>query len=880
MANSLWKWWLGVGGTIVAVYPILPSETLSDIVYLSLAFSVPMAITIGIRRFQPTPRAPWYWVASANFMLFGAEILWFILDWMGLSPYPSAADVLSLIAYPCLAVGLALLVRHRTATRELSSLLDAAIVSIGAGIITWVLLVGPVLGATDTTTVERLISLAYPMLDLLVISVVARLALGGGAPSAALAMLGLGLVTNLTADFYYVFVELTDGYVAYGILDSGWLLGYTLIGAAVLHPSMARLAIPSGAPPEQVTPSRLVTLTVASVTAPLILLLQWLRGAPLEVPVVAIGAIAMFVLVVARVSELGRLVAVTRAHGEARFRSLVHNANDVIIVLDGDGVITYTSPAINRVWQHRTADILDTPFTNLLHPDDIDRFTRSLTVAVASTTTTTGGTTFDGRIWSSAQEWRSFEALTVNLLGDPSVNGVVLTCRDTTERVRLEAQLTHQAFHDPLTGLANRALFLDRVEHALGRLARGDQLAAVLFIDLDDFKTINDGLGHTAGDALLAEVSQRLTRHLRPGDTAARLGGDEFSILVEDVTDHDTINTVAQRLIAALQQPITIDDVTVSINASVGIAVRDTTDSAHLLIRDADIAMYDAKTHGKGRYAWFDPPMRAQAVDRWKLRTNLAAALPQGQLFLVYQPIIKLDDGSIVGAEALLRWRHPTRGIIPPDGFVPIAEQTGMITEIGDWVLRTATMEATRWQTHPTPTHPPYVSVNVSAVQLRDDAIVARVRDALARSELPPDALVLELTESAVMDDVDHTITVLHELKDLGVAVAVDDFGTGYSSLAYLRQFPVDLLKIDRSFVTELGAQGQGQARSLAEDILTLATALNLPSVAEGIETPEQLIHLQAMNCALGQGYHLGAPMDSQELVQRLDRKVEIPAYR
>jgi diguanylate cyclase (GGDEF)-like protein/PAS domain S-box-containing protein len=876
MANSLWKWWLGVGGTIVAVYPILPGETLSDIVYLSLAFSVPVAMAIGIRRFRPTPRAPWYWIATANVMLFSAEILWFVLDWMGLSPYPSAADVLSLIAYPCLAVGLALLVRHRTAARELSSLLDAAIVSIGAGIVTWVLLVGPVLGATETSTVERLISLAYPMLDLLVISVVARLALGGGTPSGALVMLTLGLVSNLTADFYYVFVELGDGYVAYGILDSGWLLGYTLVGTAVLHPSMAQLATPTGAPPEQVTPLRLATLTVASVTAPLILLLQWLRGAALEVPVVAIGAIAMFVLVVARVSELGRLVAVTRAHGEARFRSLVHNANDVIIVLDGDGIITYASPAINRVWHHRTTDILNTAFTGLLHPDDVDRFTRSLAVAVISTTT--GGTTFDGRIWSSAQEWRSFEALTANLLTDPSVNGVVLTCRDTTERVRLEAQLTHQAFHDPLTGLANRALFLDRVEHALGRLARRDRLAAVLFIDLDDFKTINDGLGHSTGDALLTEVSRRLTRHLRPGDTAARLGGDEFSILVEDVTDRRTITTVAQRLITALQQPITIDNITVSINASIGIAARDTTDSAQLLIRDADIAMYDAKTNGKGRYAWFDPPMRAQAVDRWELRTDLAAALPHNELFLLYQPIINLATGSIAGAEALLRWRHPTRGIIPPGAFIPIAEQTGMITEIGDWVLRTATIEATRWQSHSTPTHRPYVSVNVSAVQLRDDAIVARVRDALARSELPPDALVLELTESTVMDDIDHTRTVLHELKDLGVAVAVDDFGTGYSSLAYLRQFPVDLLKIDRSFVTELGTQVQ--ARNLTEDILALARALNLPSIAEGIETPEQLNHLQAMNCALGQGYHLGPPMDPHDLVERLDRPIEIPASR
>jgi diguanylate cyclase (GGDEF)-like protein/PAS domain S-box-containing protein len=581
----------------------------------------------------------------------------------------------------------------------------------------------------------------------------------------------------------------------------------------------------------------------------------------------------MFVLVVARLSSLTRLVAVTRARGEARFRSLVHNATDVIIVVDANGVILYTSPAIGRIWHHRSADVLGTPFARLLHPDDVDRFTRSFDAALASDTI--DGASFDGRIWSSAQHWRSFEALTANLLDDPSVNGVVLTCRDVTERVALEAQLTHQAFHDPLTGLANRALFLDRVAHALGRLARRGRLVAVLFIDLDDFKTVNDGLGHSAGDTLLREVGVRLTSNLRPGDTAARLGGDEFAVLVEDAADQKTITAVAERLITAIEQPFAIGDATAHITTSIGIATRATSGAApQLLIRDADLAMYDAKTRGKGCYAWFDPAMRVLAVDRWELRTDLADALSHGELFLMYQPIVDLADGHIAGAEALLRWRHPTRGTIAPVGFVPIAEQSGMITEIGDWVLRTATREAGHWQD--TARCQPYISVNVSAVQLRDHAIVGQVHEALAHSGLPAGALTLELTESTLMDDVERSRAVFLELKDLGVSIAVDDFGTGYSSLAYLRQLPVDVLKIDKSFVNELGPQVTSR-RSLAQDIISLARALDLTSIAEGIETPEQLTRLQAMNCTMGQGYHFARPMDSRNLARQLRGPVETP---
>jgi hypothetical protein len=285
--DTLWKWWLGVGGTVVALYAVLPESTLSYVIYLALALSVPVAIAIGVRRFRPTPRAPWYWFISASCQLFGAEVIWFVLNWMGRSPYPSVADVLYLSVYPSLAVGLALLVRHRTAARELSSLLDAAIVTIGAGIVTWVLLVGPQLADVESTSLERVLAATYPVLDLLLFAVVARLAFSGGARRSALMMFTLGLVISVTTDVYFVFAELTDGYVVYGIPDSGWLLAYTLIGAAALHPSMAQLGMRAGEPSVRVTPLRLVTLTVASVTAPLILLLQWLRGAALEVPVVA-----------------------------------------------------------------------------------------------------------------------------------------------------------------------------------------------------------------------------------------------------------------------------------------------------------------------------------------------------------------------------------------------------------------------------------------------------------------------------------------------------------------------------------------------------------------------------------------------------------------
>jgi diguanylate cyclase (GGDEF)-like protein/PAS domain S-box-containing protein len=871
MSNSLWRLWLGCGAAVIALFIALPDSPALDGLYLLLALSAPVAILVGTLRFRPVPRAPWYWLIFGECLLFTAEIVWLVLDWQGLEPYPSLADAMFLTAYPCLAIGLALLVRHRTATRELTSLLDAAIVSIGIGLVTWVFVINPLLADSAATPLERIVSVAYPLFDLLVLAVLARLAFGGGARTVALLLLTAGFLTNLGADVRYLFGSLTGSYVEYGWLDATWMTAYLLIGSAALHPSMRTLSTPEPTSDETLTPLRLAALAAASVTAPTVLLLQWSRNAPLDVPAVTIAAIAMFLLVVVRLSETGHMIARTRARGEARFRSLVHNASDVIVVVDRAGVITFASPAVQRVWNHSSEDVLGIAFSRLLHADDADRFVLAFESALDSDLPMT----FEGRIWSPSQQWRSFEAITTNLLSDPSVGGVVLTCRDTTDRVRLEQQLTYQAFHDPLTGLANRALFGDRVERALGRATSHERVVAVLFVDLDDFKTVNDGLGHGAGDALLREVGERLTSAVQVHDTAARLGGDEFAVLVEDAADRDAVTALAERLIVAFGRPFVIEGSAVTVSASIGLAARDRDDTAESLIRDADIAMYSAKTAGKCEYAWFDPSMRARAVDRWRLRTDLVTAQEGKEFFLEYQPIVDLSDGRILGAEALLRWRHPTRGIIPPGEFIPLAEQTGQIIDIGDRVLRAATAEARRWQHGRTLQRPLCISVNVSPVQLTDRSIVDRVAAALDRSGLPPDALVLELTESTLMANVEHSASLLHELRALGVTIAIDDFGTGYSSLAYLRQFPVDLLKIDRSFVS--GLDTHTESHTLTSDIISLARTLDVTSVAEGIENAEQLAVLRSMGCALGQGYHLGRPMSAEAFVQRLDRRHDAP---
>ena len=446
--------------------------------------------------------------------------------------------------------------------------------------------------------------------------------------------------------------------------------------------------------------------------------------------------------------------------------------------------------------------------------------------------------------------------------------GRVWSFRDVTQRNRLENELAHQAFHDPLTNLANQALFRDRVEHALAKHARRRGRLGVLFLDLDNFKTVNDSLGHTVGDELLVAVAQRLVECLRAEDTAARLGGDEFAVLLEQLATAGEATRVADRVIAALSQPFRAAGRDVFVGVSIGIAFDEVGATVDQLLRNADLAMYRAKAKGKGRAECFEAGMHTAAVDRLEMEADLRRALDRQEFTLQYQPIVAVGSGVVSGVEALVRWRHAERGVLAPATFIELAEETGLIVELGRQVLVAACTQTRRWQLA-RPRQPPLsVSVNLSPRQLAHDRVVDDVTEALRESRLPPSSLILEITEGAMMHDTDAAITKLRALKALGVRLAVDDFGTGYSSLSYLQRFPIDILKIDRSFVSAMGS-GQDKA-SLARAIVSLAQTLQLQAVAEGVETAGQLEMLDGLGCDFAQGYYLSRPRDPAALEELL----------
>lgn len=464
------------------------------------------------------------------------------------------------------------------------------------------------------------------------------------------------------------------------------------------------------------------------------------------------------------------------------------------------------------------------------------------------------------------KDGRVFDRHSRPQLIDGVVVGRVWSFRDVTDQHRLLHELQHQAFHDSLTGLANRALLRDRLEHALARSRRSEATVTVLFCDLDGFKMINDTLGHDRGDLLLVEVARRLTHHLREGDTAARLGGDEFAIVLDDTARRDAV-ALAERLLTSLREPFLIEGREILARASLGIAdtSTDQLDADQLLSR-ADIAMYAAKSKGRDRLVIFEPKMQADLSARHRLHGELRhAVLLDGSLTLHYQPVLDLETLQVDSCEALVRWHHPTKGLVMPAEFIPMAEETGLILDIGRYVLNEAC-----WQTAQlrcTPAHADLsVSVNVSPAQLYDGHFMKDVRTVLRDTGLPSTSLVLELTESALLSDTAVVHRQLAKLRDLGIRVAVDDFGTGYSSLSYLRKFPIDYLKIDRSFVSELDEDSNGQGWSLVRSIIGIGHDLNLGVIAEGIESSSQLRVLVAEGCDLGQGFLFSRPVPPDEI--------------
>ena len=552
---------------------------------------------------------------------------------------------------------------------------------------------------------------------------------------------------------------------------------------------------------------------------------------------------------------------------EARFQQLVRHSSDAVMIVGGDGRIRYQTPSVVRVLGYLAVDLDGASFDRVLHPDAIHHVQNFLDQLVQGMPETVR--TVDARLLRADDSVIHAEIVGVHLLDNPDVNGIVLTIRDVTGRRTLEDQLRHQAFHDALTGLSNRALFLDRVEHALARIRRADSpIPAVAFIDLDDFKLVNDSLGHGAGDELLRAVADRLRGCLRSGDTPARLGGDEFAVLLEDAPDTRAVVEVAERILEALHSPIVVDGREVYARASIGIATRrGPTTTPEELLRNADLAMYTAKANGKGCIEMFEPAMHHRAVDRLAIRGELERAVERAEIAVAYQPIVRLDSGKLVAFEALARWTHPERGAVSPSEFVPIAEDTGLIVPLGKLILERACTQLGVWLAA-NPTARWQMSVNLSARQLLAPDLVSTVRSALDAANLEPSCLILELTESVLLADSERVLRRLHRLKDLGVQIAIDDFGTGYSSLSYLQRVPFDILKIDRAFVAAL--RHEDPQTTLVRTIMDLGRTLGRTAIAEGIEEQVELDGLLALGCELGQGMHFGSAVDAATLERDL----------
>jgi diguanylate cyclase (GGDEF)-like protein/PAS domain S-box-containing protein len=546
---------------------------------------------------------------------------------------------------------------------------------------------------------------------------------------------------------------------------------------------------------------------------------------------------------------------------EARFRSLVQHAGDVVMVVDDKLHFSYLSPSVFRLLGYRSDDLTGSALGKLFHVNDARQAIRLI-----STGRSKGRETpIELRMRHASGRWISVETTITDLRHDPAVRGIVLNGRDIADRKALEHELRYKALHDLLTGLANRSLFIERLADTLNKLDATTR-AAVIFIDLDDFKTVNDGMGHLLGDAVLIEVADRLRRCVRPGDLAARLGGDEFAVLVAGVAGRREARRLGERILAALNEPVTLEGRELRMGASIGVALSgattDTDGTVKGLLRDADQAMYGAKLRGKGQLQLFDPQMRTETSTRLVLTNDLATAVKRGEVFAHYQPIVDLRTGRLIGAEALARWRHPTQGLVTPDVFIPMAEHTGVIMSVGELVIEKACATLREYnRMHPGRSF--RMSINLSIRQLEHPDLSKVVAKVIRRHKVDPGDVTLELTESLSPVDLKLATTRMRELKEMGIRLAIDDFGVGYSSLACLEQFPVDELKIDRSFISSL--ESGGDAR-IVTSIIGLAKARSLTTVAEGVETSGGARALANLGCDLAQGFYFSAPLDPVDL--------------
>jgi len=751
---SAWAAGLVIGGLASLAYFRIDS-VVGDWIYVAIAGGSSVGLFVGARRIER--RLPWYVMSFAVFLLFIAEGTWVVLDQMGLEPWPSVADAFYVAAYPFEAVAMLLLVRDRAPGRDRAGLIDAAVITVVMALLSWVFLMEPYVLDGSLSVAEIGISLAYPLMDIVILGVLVRLLTLRGPRSPAYNLLVIGVVTTLVGDIAYGYVSLTSVYVPRGWMDATWLIMYVVWAVAALHPSANHISESADEPSGRLTRGRLILLSSAALIAPGVMLYAWAAksASDFHVPEATAATAIVFILVLVRMGSLNR-----------------------------------------QIDRHRSR--LDT----------------------------------QGRVLRAALD----------------------------ERNALAEKLRHQAFHDSLTGLPNRALFLEKVQEALDGDVRAGEGIAVLFIDLDEFKSINDRFGHAAGDELLTSIGNRLRGSLRSGDLPARLGGDEFGLLIYNVENEDVARVVAQRLFASLNSPFSIAGNSVPVKASVGVSLNLQGDTAQDLLRNADAAMYLAKNRGKDRYEIFDVSRHSGILEQMKLRTDFTGAIERNELVLHYQPQVDLLTKKTVGAEALIRWNHPTRGFLFPNDFISLAEETGAIVPIGNWVLREACTQAKQWIDALAPGETFTISVNLSARQLADEDLVDNLAETLHVTGLDPRNLVLEMTESVLIQDEEASLERLRRLSGFGARIAIDDFGTGYSSLTYLQRLPAEILKIDKSFIDNILEGPEEEA--LAHAIIRLGETLDLVTIAEGIETVQQASRLRQLGCPFGQGFFFARPME------------------
>jgi diguanylate cyclase (GGDEF)-like protein/PAS domain S-box-containing protein len=1014
--------YVAINVAFLPAYFLSTHGAVRHVLFYAYGLSCVAAIVWAARTHAPQRRRAWLALAAGLLLFAMGDMAFDLYARGGHTPVPSIADALYLAAYPMLAFGAALFARSRARHGDLAAMIDGGIVAIGAGVAAWVFLMKPYADDRTLDLAARVVPIAYPALDLLLVAAVARLVLGLGSRAPAFRLLAAGLVALLVADAFFAFATLHHTYTDGSVIDLGWILSYALVGAAALHPSMSQPREPAVV---DLTRGRLAMLALgaAALSAPLMLIIQNVRGDNSSVFVLAAMSGATFLLVLARLGILTRAldgayrrvvrsrdrqhvltetglalvgaadptsvvraavgaaaelagdrsgwsayaevdgndasVVATRgvsptspraqlarhlvhmwtaseppagpvllsatddllAHGlspsseptavapivvdgslrgvllvggvangtadflptlallssqlslavqnaetaeerqrarsERQFRSLVQHSSDVVTLIGTDGLIRYASPGVKAVLGIDPDTLVGTSLLSVVHREDAHAVVNRFQLVLAGVNGASAR--LDARVRHVDGDWRDIESVITNLVDDHDVGAIVLNSRDVTTRRGLERELNRQAFHDVLTGLANRALFVDRADHALDRRGDEDPDVAIVFLDLDDFKFVNDTLGHPVGDQLLIAVADRIRAATRPGDTVARFGGDEFAVLLE-TGGMAAAEALADRLAKELDAPVEAAGQALAVGASIGIALgRPGVQRADDLLRDADLAMYMAKRNGKGRSELFDPTMYEAAVHRMTVTAELRHGIESGDLEVFYQPIMSIPNSTVVGVEALVRWRHPTRGLVAPDQFIPVAEASGLIVPLGNAVLAEACRQVAVWRRAGIVDASFYVAVNLSARQLRDSTVVEDTARVLHETGLPPSSLVLEVTETTIMEDFDVAAARLERLKRLGLRLALDDFGTGYSSLSYLRDLPIDAVKIDKSFIDRVAHDPEGAA--MVRSVVELTRALGLTSIAEGVEESDQLSVLEELGCDSVQGYLFAKPV-------------------